>query len=346
MNDNIRLAMEFERFCYDLFKSYGFNVIANKTNYKYDLDLIVQDYNNSNYIFEIKFYRTSGITRANLSKVIKHINNIKMDFGDNYKYYLIAGSPIDKVGRELLKQYNINAIDINDIRYLAAYDLDLTERLNSIINDTIYDWSRGELKPSEDLCNFFDAKLIKSIPVKPARTKAEILIDEFKNIKPGITDFRKYEKHCTDVLKFLFDEHLGGWKEQNRTDDDLHQMDLICRVKRGNEFWDSLKEDFNSRYVLFEFKNYKNEIEQTQIYTTEKYLFGTALRKVAFIISRIGASKNAYKAAAGVLKESGKFIIPLTDKNLIEMIEAKEGGLNPEDNLYEILDNILLTLPK
>lgn len=350
MNDNVRLALEFESFCYDLFKSYGIDGIREKRiknkGINYMLDLIVQNHNNSNYIFEIKFYRTSGMTRGNLSKIIERMNSMRMAVGENYNYYLIAGSPIDEAGRELLKQYNIKAIDIDDIRFLAAHDSELMERLNSIINDTIYEWRREEVKPSEDVLRLFHAKPIKSISVKNVRTKAEILVDEFKSIKPGITDYRKYEKHCTDVLKFLFDEHLGGWKEQNRTDDDLHQMDLICRVKRGNEFWDSIKEDFKSRYVLFEFKNYEDKIQQTQIYTTEKYLFATALRRVAFIISRAGACENAYKAAAGILREDGKFIIPLTDENLIEMIKAKESGSNPEDNLYEIVDNILLTLSK
>ena len=58
----------------------------------------------------------------------------------------------------------------------------------------------------------------------------------------------------------------------------------------------------NTRYVLFEFKNYTGEIKQGQILTTEKYLLEKGLRRVAIIITRVGADKNAITMAQGAMR--------------------------------------------
>ncbi|SPF53203.1 conserved hypothetical protein [Candidatus Desulfosporosinus infrequens] len=117
-------------------------------------------------------------------------------------------------------------------------------------------------------------------------------------------------------------------------------------MKQGNEFWEFLINEFKSRYVVFEFKNYSEKIKQTQIYTTEKYLFQTALRNVGFIISRMGASTNAIKSAKGVLRETGKLIVNLTDYDLKEMLNMKDSGSEPSDYLFSIVDKFLLELEK
>ena len=85
---------------------------------------------------------------------------------------------------------------------------------------------------------------------------------------------------------------------------------------------------------------------QTQIYTTEKYLFQTALRNVGFIISREGASINAIKAAKGILRETGKLIVNLTNGDLIKMLEMKDSGSEPSDYLFNVVDKFLLELEK
>lgn len=149
-----------------------------------------------------------------------------------------------------------------------------------------------------------------------------------------------------EIIKYLFDENLNGWNKQLRTDDELNRYDLVCRVKRGNEFWEFLINEFHSRYVVFEFKNYCNKVKQTQVYTTEKYLFQKALRNVCFMISRNGLDDNALIATMGILRETGKLIIDLKDTDLYKMLKLKESGDEPSDYLFEIIDATLLKLSK
>lgn len=109
--------------------------------------------------------------------------------------------------------------------------------------------------------------------------------------------------------------------EQNSTEDKMFRMDLVCGLKGASEFWKILIQHYNTRFVVFEFKNYEDEIDQNLIYITEKYLYN------AVIISRNGFSHNARKAATGILTESGKLIIELKDDDIINMLSKLEEYL-------------------
>lgn len=120
-------------------------------------------------------------------------------------------------------------------------------------------------------------------------------------------------------------------------------------LKSGIEqdFFDTIMHYFNTKYIVFEFKNYSEKITQKEIYTMEKYLYEKALRKVAVIISRAGADEHAQQAAKGSLREYGKLIICLSDNSLLEMIDIKEHGeREPAEFLEAILDDLLVHLEK
>ena len=99
-------------------------------------------------------------------------------------------------------------------------------------------------------------------------------------------------------------------------------------------------------YVLFEFKNYSEKITQAQILTTEKYLLERGLRRVAFILSRKGATTQARKMTQGAMREHGKLMLVLDDDDLCAMLHQKERGDDPTDFLFEMTDDFLLSLPR
>ena len=105
-----------------------------------------------------------------------------------------------------------------------------------------------------------------------------------------------------------------------------------------------LVQHYNSHFVVFEFKNYSEQIDQNLIYITEKYLFNAALRNVVFIISREGFSSNAKFAAEGCLKENGKLIIDVTKKDLAKMLELQSD--KAADYLLDKLEDFLMGISK
>jgi hypothetical protein len=112
------------------------------------------------------------------------------------------------------------------------------------------------------------------------------------------------------------------------------------------EFWSFLVDHLNSRYIIFEFKNYVGKIKQGQVLTTEKYLLERGLRKVAIILTRDGADKNAFKMMQGAMREHGKLMLVVDDVILCKMLHMKERGEDPTDCLFELTDDFLLSLPR
>jgi hypothetical protein len=144
----------------------------------------------------------------------------------------------------------------------------------------------------------------------------------------------------------LFGEDLTGWIKHPGSDTGLHFYDRIARISSNNDFWNSLIADFRTRYVIFEFKNYSGKISQQQIYSTEKYLFLTAMRATAIIISRKGANSNALAAARGALREAGKLILNFSLDDLCEMLHRKDEGDDALAVISERLDDMLIKLER
>lgn len=147
------------------------------------------------------------------------------------------------------------------------------------------------------------AELEGEAAAEPGPAAGAAIIERFEALDPGRPDSAKFEKACEDALKLMFGTEFAGWRPQNEVDGGFHRMDVIARlIPTENPFWSALASDFRTRYVIFEFKNYTHSISQDQIYTTEKYLFAAALRSVAIIIARNGASDSAH---AGTADHSG-----------------------------------------
>jgi hypothetical protein len=174
------------------------------------------------------------------------------------------------------------------------------------------------------------------------------LIKEIELCKTGKAMAQSYEDMCYKLLENIFADDLTAWKRQQKSNKNLYRFDLLCRIKDNNQksFWSIIERFFYSKYVIFEFKNYTEKVTQKEIYTTEKYLYAKALRCVAIIISRNGYDDNAYWAAKGCLRESGKLLILLETKDLIEMSKRKMSLDEPSDYLLEKLDEVLMELEK
>lgn len=190
------------------------------------------------------------------------------------------------------------------------------------------------------------SKSINDLPPKNPDTRGTDLCQELRNIKRGKNSWAQYEKTCEKILKYLFPNDLHGWHSQKRTDDGLNRYDYVCRVRPTTEFWKFVIDHMDSRYILFEFKNYCGKIKQGQILTTEKYLLERGLRRMAIVMTRAGAEAHAIVMTQGAMREHGKLMLIVDDEKVCEMLHMKERGEDPTDCLFEIADNFLLTLPR
>lgn len=181
-------------------------------------------------------------------------------------------------------------------------------------------------------------------PPSEPRT-GKVLAEALAAIVRGRDMAAEFENACINALKYLFEKDLHGWHEQSRTVDTLHRRDLVCRIlAEAAEVWCLMLEDLGSRYVVFEFKNYSNPITQHEIVTTERYLYPSALRKVAIVISHEDCADSAKAVIAGAMREYGKLIIPLSVPEIINLLNGKDEGSDPNTYLFERVDQFLLGL--
>lgn len=241
----------------------------------------------------------------------------------------------DKKREYYIERYpELQLIDIANLLYAVRDDDELRNKLISALPYTI-----DNIEPKEGF--------LQSDTLKHANY-TESLISELRMCTSGREMASRYEKICQLLLENIFSEDLALWKQQQRSNNDLYRFDLLCRIKDGNQktFWSIIERFFNSKYIVFEFKNYTNPVTQKEIYTTEKYLYAKALRSVGIIIAANGYDENAHWAAKGSLRENGKLILLLDVEDLIKMNEMKMEQDDPANYLLSKLDGLLLELEK
>lgn len=298
---------------------------------------------NETWAIEVKYYRTARAQPALIESAATRVANNGVNALAT-RVMLVVSCFLTAELRQILEQrFGITLVDQVDLRNWCVTHPSLMEEL-----DTLLEASPSEPhaidpnRPSPDL----RSKPINTFQTQKVDTKGTDLCKELKAIKKGKASWAEYEKTCEKVLRYLFPNDLHGWHSQKRTDDGLNRYDYVCRVRPSTEFWKFVIDHLDSRYVLFEFKNYSGKIKQGQILTTEKYLLERGLRRMAIIMTRVGAEPHAIAMTQGAMREHGKLMLIVDDEKVCQMLHMKERGEDPTDCLFEIADNFLLTLPR
>ena len=333
-------------FCQRLLEKFNFKYIEKESLQRSFWDFYFSN-DNKNIWVCYKNYKSKDVSPNTFNTVIKNaVWNREKDLipKDDIVMLIIFGS-IPKIDKTVLySKYRIVVWDISNLIFYTANDIDLSKQLSQLTYFKIGDIDGKE----SESWNFTIIKTDDPVD-DPSFTTIEY-INKLKTCKSGKNDSRKYEEVCEEIIRYLFSDTFYHMSSQHKTKDKHFRMDLICSFKAITEsthpFWQLLSRYYNTQFVVFEFKNYGNKIDQNLIYTTEKYLFNPALRNVAIIISRKGFSEAATFAAMGCLKEHGKLILNITDDDLIKMLEAKGNEDDPTTLLMEKFEDFLMSISK
>ena len=316
----------------DIFRKYLFKKCQSvKIGKSVDFECNVQG---KDICFELKIYNSNYAIEKNIERVCAYLVSLKA----KEDMILVVGNIVSKeIVEKNFEKYKIHIWTLSNILWLFEEYPDIKNEFISLLT-----YSVDDLKLEKPCHSLFQEQRNKK---NEGTWKSKLLA-----IKPGKGERSKeYEDICVEILKNVLGEYLGLWKVQESSNNGLYRFDLCCKIKNGvnQDFFDTIKNYFNTKYIVFEFKNYEKEISQKEIYTTEKYLYEKALRRVAIIISRKGASKNALSVARGCLRENGKLIMCLSDQDLIELINIKEKEEQPTAEFFEVmLDDLLIQLEK
>lgn len=328
---------QFELIVNEIFKLYGCSTVMAKSYDKYD---ILAEKQGMKFYVEAKAVRQKIIgTKSVAGAVIS-----AQVFGNTStsKFILVVANKFSHQMQDIIRENeNIITLDISNLLYIVQNNESLKSQLLSILE---YSVDEIDIQEPKELMNLLG--VIGNETNEKAIT--ENLVQEVQSWQSKVRKSSEYEDLCIRVLKNLFATNLGLWSDQQRSNEDLYRFDLICKIKDNIQeaFWKFIEEYFRSKYVIFEFKNYTDQITQGEIYTTDKYLYAKALRCVAIIISCNGEDKNAKKAMKGTLRENGKLILSISNKDLIMMLSGKIQGDSPAEYLYSMLDTMLVELDK
>lgn len=291
-----------------------------------DIDIVAEKEGNS-YCIEVKYSQL-------IEKAVERIYTIGQSCG--MTPILVTAFQIDEKKRSHYQEEypDLILIDIANLLFAVQYRTELRNELIAILPFTVDD-----IEPQKGFVQFDSLQ---------HDDYTNTLIQEMTLCEAGRPFARSYEVLCRKLLENVFSEDLALWSEQQKSNNDLYRFDLLCRIKDENQktFWSILERYFKSKYVIFEFKNYKEPITQKEVYTTEKYLYAKALRSVGIIIAAHGYDEHAYWAAKGCLRENGKLIILLDTEDLIKMNKMKLDLEDPSTYLLDKLDEILSELEK
>lgn len=286
-------------------------------------------------VVEVKHYRyLSPPSSGLLAKAMQQTSRNKYLLGAN-SALLVISCPLTAALIAAAKTFpSIEIWDANELFRRASEFPDLSSKFENFF----------EVSAPASSLPTIAIELAQEPSFNQTRKTGRLLANALLSVPPGKQRSSDFETACINALKYLFELDLHGWHEQLNTDDELHRRDLICRILPKAEVWKLMLTDVRSRYVIFEFKNYTNEITQKEVITTERYLYPSALRNVAILISPKGCASSATKVIQGAMRENGKMILSLSVLELEELLVAKDDGGDPNTYLFEKVDQFLMRL--
>jgi hypothetical protein len=336
-------SREFEELVHELLTAVGYRVAKDATGASdrgYDL---LANFGSELWAIEIKYYRTERAQLDLLDATASRLLRAVADANARKGMIVISAYLPDELRLALEARYGLVFVDRSDILIWASNKQPpLSERFSALFETNRAPITTEGRSPE----SIAERDIRPASPATSPDTLGTDLCAELRGLASGKLTWRKYEGLCDRILRYLFPNDLTGWRQQASTDDELNRFDYVCRVRPTTDFWQFVTSHLNSRYILFEFKNYTEPIEQGQVLTTEKYLLERALRRVGIIFTRCGAEPNALKMAQGAMREHGKLIIVLSDDDVCALLQARERGDDPSDLLFALVDDFLISLPR
>ncbi len=350
------LEYAIENYLEHLIEQFGYNRVKFNDNLQNQgWDLVTQKGDSKMWV-ECKLYKSQVVSPPLANSLLNKIiaKKIKHNIQKNDIVLFVVFNNIPSISKkEIYEKYGVIVWDIENLVFYSKNDSLLSKQLTQI---TYFPIEYIEGRPSDEaqafgLCMLIDENNIVS-EVEKEDSKSHELMQQLKDCKMGRDYSETYEELCESIVRLLFEaDYFNKLTNQHKTNDKHFGMDLIGSLKvcQNNKesmhpLWDMLTHHFNSHFIIFEFKNYAEEIDQNLVYITEKYLFDIALRNVAIIISRKGFSESAKFAAEGCLKEHGKLILDVSDEDLVHMLER--GGGEAADYLLGKLEDFLMGISK
>lgn len=215
----------------------------------------------------------------------------------------------------------------------------------SVIIDTEESYSLREIFPREVFAHLTPASPTGGLAgaSDPVSDRSNELADSLRLIPHGKVGWRDYEKLMREILDFLFCPPLEEVASQNRTESGVNIRDFILPNNATAGFWNSVKTRYGADYVVFEAKNYADEVGKTEVLQLANYLnrYGTGM--FGILLTRNGVDAGGQETIRMQWIAYDKMMLVITDSDIITML-TKKPVEDPGSVIQQMIDKFRLAL--
>ena len=188
-------------------------------------------------------------------------------------------------------------------------------------------WAKKVNKATEEIVN----DLIPEYgEIQERIEKAERLIEDLKRCNTGTRHWRIYEDTCAKILRFLFIPPFMQIRLQARSNCNYERRDAILPNNQFSGFWHLIRNEFNSRHIICEFKNSKSGGAKDWLNQLRIYLSKPTIGKFGILFIRNTPSNSLFQAQRDAYEQAGILILLIDDIKLKELIKYKCYLNSPE----------------
>jgi len=166
--------------------------------------------------------------------------------------------------------------------------------------------------------------------------RANKLIEELKRCKSGQANWRKYEQLGIRILRFLFMPPFKRILEQSRTEAGDTRRDAVLPNNQYSGFWQLIRDEFDSRHIVCEFKNYFTKTSKSQLNQLRLYLSKPTVGRFGLLFIRHDPSPQLLVARRRAYEESHILILILNDELVKQMLKMRAFTGHPENILEDL----------
>ncbi|MEZ5359826.1 MAG: restriction endonuclease [Candidatus Zixiibacteriota bacterium] len=265
------------------------------------------------WIFQVKKTRVAGVDVAGYMYAILRI----VESQEPTQVVLVVAGSVTQRAKGILERMGVEAWDSAKLAELATPEL-------------LKDWFGIE---SNTLAVDDSAKQ------KVKAFKASILATT-----AGKGFWSAYQRLIADLLEFLFCPPLELPRYELLDADKRNRRDILFANSTSKGFWAQIRNDYLAHYIVVDAKNYSKPVTKNAVLDIAHYLKPYGCGMFALLVSRRAPGNAASHATREQWIGANKMIVHINDDILIEMLEVRENGGEPNEVIRRQIDDFRMSL--
>ena len=245
------------------------------------------------------------------------------------------------VTRELIRK--LSSIQHEDDKYynrmLLLYSGSVTAKARQDLENG--DLIARSLRSSDDLRRNLWTTILPDYQDPGLSDRSSELVSALNTVPTGAVYSAQYEQVCTSVLEFLFRPDLGPAKPQSYTLNRSQRRDFIMKNEAQDGFWARARERYKADYLIVEVKNSSGRVANKSVWQLSGYMKEKGVGFFGMLVARGGVSKGeANLAIVDQWIHANKMIVPISNDDLLTMIQLRDNGFDPTELVEDLIDRI------